>query len=138
MTLLGHSIDSGWVQAGCAVLTLLGAFLVAWWRFSKWLHGIVATQTHLITVFGELKVSVGKLAEAQGKLTKAIIEHNVRLAEREKDQLRTEGKVEQTQQNLMNAVATLQVCNSSLDALWRTLQRLFPDQVPRRASERQG
>jgi hypothetical protein len=83
----------------------------------------------------EFTKQLGKVALTNEKLAIAVATMSTKLDEREKDILKIEGAVSVTQKNLIDTIGTIKETSGSLSAMWRTLQRLFPDQVPARASD---
>lgn len=121
-------LDPDWIR----VLLQLGAFLltaaVFWWRVTRALHRFVATQSQLVAAVAGAQTAIGTLVTAVAKL-EAI------QTEREKDQAKLEGKVEQTNTTMVRVIATLQQVSGSIDALWRALQRIHPEAIPPRISD---
>jgi seryl-tRNA synthetase len=111
------------------IVSGLVAFGVAWWRFSRWVHTLDADREK----YGS---ELNRLTESHCKLTEAITVLSVKLDEREKDTIKLEGAIDSQRKDLVTVITSLQKTSSSLDALWRTMQNLHSDQVPRRLSDK--
>lgn len=109
--------------------SLLGGVGALWWKISR---SSVKTGLLLTT----LKDQVEKLTAANVEITKAFSVVSTKLEEREKDIIKLEGVVDSSRKDMIHVVASLQQATSSLDAMWRTLRELFPNQVPARLSDR--
>jgi hypothetical protein len=136
-----------WVGAGMALVGALSAFVAFLWRMASRATQVQTTLEALIKAQQQLRIQVahtGKLGrEAQSAVEKRIfdLERNsallaASLGEREKDVARLEGKMEQAHDDTLKVVSSLTQVMSSNDALWRSLSRLHPEHVPRRASDR--
>lgn len=109
---------------------------VAWWRFTKWV-GKVSNQ------FEEIQKSVAehgetlrKVGALTSKLTQAIHSMSQNLNQREKDVVKIEGALELSQRTQMQLIGQIEKVVGSLDGVWRTLQAIHPERVPKRASDR--
>jgi chromosome segregation ATPase len=111
------------------LLGLVSAVAALWWKLSK-----SAARTSL--EHEKVKEQLIKFSSQHEETTKALIQLATKLDEREKDVMRLEGAFETQRRDLMHLITGLQQATSSLDAMWRTLQGLFPDTVPRRASDK--
>lgn len=106
-----------------------GGMLFFLWRVSKWFHQMAAAETARAETMAVLSKSVESMVCT-------VAELKMKFDRMEKDQAKLEGKIEQTQSTLVQVIAGLQGATSSLDGMWRTLQAIFPDRVPKRASDR--
>jgi hypothetical protein len=70
------------------------------------------------------------------EISKSFMVLSTKLEEREKDSLRMEGAIDETRKNILELTGGIRESKASLDALWLTLQKLFPDKVPARLSDR--
>jgi hypothetical protein len=106
------------------------------WKVSQWSARAEVADAARDKAIAELVDKLGGVTTALATLGSAIREMRVGLKIRERDHAKTEGKLEQTQQSLVQVIATLQQASGSLNALWKTLQTLHPERVPKRASDR--
>jgi hypothetical protein len=107
---------------------ILGAFIALWWKITR-------TFAKAGCDIEGLKAGMDKMATTNLELTKALVQMAVKLDEREKDIMKLEGALDSQRKDMVQLIAGLQQATSSLDALWRTLQKLYPMEVPRRASD---
>lgn len=135
------------IQAAVAVASFLGTGLLFWWRLTKRLHEHVTALNAALTAVDKLRVQVahtGKrtqerldlLAQDWNKVRTELATNSVLMAEREKDIVRLEGQIENLGSIVTKQVSAVAGAVSSLDAIWRTLQRLHPTAVPKRASDK--
>jgi hypothetical protein len=115
-------------EAMTAALTFLAAFGALWWRISK-----SAVKTSL--VMRDMGTQLEKLTLASADLTKSFITLATKLDEREKDIVKLEGSIDTQRKDMIHLISALQQSSGSLNALWRTMQSLFPQDVPKRASD---
>lgn len=115
-------------EAGTAGLGFLAAFGALWWRISK-----SAVKTSL--VIKEMGLQLEKLTHVNLELTKSFVSLSTKLDEREKDIIKLEGSIDTQRKDLIHLISALQQTGGSLTAMWRTLQNLFPNAVPKRASD---
>lgn len=111
------------------VLSGIIAIGVWWWKAAQNVHKITHAQAHT-------QEQLLKMADTNLKLTEAVTVFGVKIDGLEKDISKLEGGLEVQRRDTMNLISTLQQTTSSLDALWRTLQNMYPDKVPRRASDK--
>lgn len=111
------------------VISGLIAFGAAWWRFSKWVHTLETDKE-------QSAEGLKKLVESHLKLTEAITVLTVKLDEREKDTIKLEGAIDAQRKDMVSIITSLHKTSSSLDALWKTMQNLYSDKVPRRLSDK--
>ncbi len=134
-----------------AVLGSIGAFVVflgtAWWKLSGAIREAQLTitalvaesakhRTQIVHTAKQVRDSIDSLGRRLSDLERSLAVQATILGEREKDVTRLEGKLETAHDDTLKVVATLGQTSSSLDALWRSLSRLHPQEVPRRASDR--
>lgn len=121
------------VSALWAVVAGLGGFasgiFLSIWRVSRY----VALNDERM---GKMAHVVGEVTKAADNLSKDFISLHHSLQAREKDVLRLEGVAEATRRDLMETTRTLERTTSKIEAMWFTLQKLFPDQVPARVVDR--
>lgn len=125
-----------WIEPLVALLTFLGAFLGATWALLRKFQGVVDGQAAIVEEMKRLRNQMLTLAKISQEGAVEIGMLKVLLSEREKDLNKLEGKVEQTNGTMMKLNGSIEKAISSLDGLWRTLQTLHPDKVPKRASDR--
>ncbi len=128
------------IQALVAGFTFLGGVWLAWWRITARVHGFIGAQAATSFSLDTLNKSVLDLADETtdklDDLSIVVTTLTAQMAEREKDVSRLEGQIEQLGTLIVKQVAAVNGAVASLDAVWRTLQVLHPDKVPRRASDR--
>lgn len=125
-----------YIEILTALIGLFSAVIFLWWRLSKGIGKFVASTEALGDAQKSTNEKLGKLADAYTNLGNSIVRLETKLEEREKDISRLEGALEVGRKDMINVITSLQQCTSSLDAMWRTLQGLFPDKVPARMSDR--
>lgn len=145
------SLDS--LQSLLAVLGSLGGFVVflavGWWRLSGKFHEMIATLGAVTVESHKMRLQIvhtGKTTkDGLAVLSRKIVDLERSLAvqatilgEREKDIAKLEGKMDQAHEDTLKVVASLSQVMGSLDSVWRTLAKLHPDQVPKRASDRKS
>lgn len=141
------AFDPASIQTIVAVLGLLGSIVVAWWRITAELHRVLGVQTELVSALDRLRAqvtaSVKRATERLDTLSRVVatLDRDVStmtalVSEREKDTSRLEGQLEQLGGMVVKQVAAVNSACGSLDAVWRTLQTLHPERVPKRASDR--
>jgi len=117
------------------VLAGVGSFVsgiaALWWKLSK-----MAARFHLDQE--NIKAELIRFSASHVETSKALVQLATKLDEREKDVIRLEGAFEATRRDQMHLISGLQQAVGSLDAVWRTLQTLHPDSVPKRASDGRG
>jgi hypothetical protein len=119
-------IDNLW-----AFLGILAGVMALWWKIS-----LSFTKTYL--EFHRLQLHTKQMEAVLNQMTRALITHTEQLDARERDLRKLEGAIEVQRRDLVGIIASLQQSTGSLDAMWRTLQNLFPERVPRRASDKAG
>lgn len=133
-----------------AAMTMLGALGLFFWRLSVRIKEAVDGQksnAEAISRLGNTMAALGRrmaqngenVLHVEGKLNLIkgdIGKLSLLLTEREKDISRLEGQIETLSNLMLKQVSAVKEATSSLDAVWRTLQVLFPDKVPKRASDR--
>lgn len=128
-------LDSSTIQTYLEIIGAIATGLItlgaAWWKFSRWVHDLETSSQNSKTELEAISKSVDKMAEALTVLA-------VKLDEREKDLLKLEGSLEVQRKDFVSVITSLQKTSSSLDALWRTMQAVYPDKVPRRLSDTFG
>lgn len=141
------TLDPNWTQAIIAGLTFLGGLWLAWWRITARVHAFVAAQTATLEAVDRLRAAqiahvkragerLDLLSRAVASLDKDVATLTALVSEREKDTTRLEAQLEQLASMVVKQVAAVNGACSSLDAVWRTLQTLHPDRVPKRAGDR--
>lgn len=115
------------------ILSSVGGFLV--WVAKK-VHGFVKLQTKLIEKTTEHTEAIKLLADAVKMLSEKQKQSEHQLSMREQETMKLEGKVETSNKMMMALTGDLRSTTASLDGLWRTLQVLHPDRVPKRLSDR--
>lgn len=135
------------VQAVVAAFTFLGGVWLAWWRITSRVHAFIAAQVATSLAVDKLRQEATEtgdevaerlfvLAADVGSLKADVGRLSTLMGEREKDVSRLEGQIDQLGSLIVKQVAAVHAATASLDAVWRTLQVLHPDKVPRRASDR--
>lgn len=124
------------METGVAFLGFISALAVIWRKVQR----AITTYTERIDDMSRRFVDVVRAQEVlsnhQVDLTKALAILAERLEGRERDISKIEGSLDTTRKDMMQLVSAIHQSTSSLDALWRTLQTLFPGQVPARASDK--
>lgn len=124
------------VELAVAFGSFMGGLWVLWRKVSKAIDKYT-TQVDLMAVeFAKLGEAHKILTSTQEKVACALSDLATRLLEREKDISKLEGAMDATRKDMIHLVSAIQQSSGSLDGLWRTLQTLFPNQVPRRASDK--
>ncbi len=141
------------LQALLGVIGAVGGFIVTCavflWRVSAKVHEITLTQAALTKSSETARLQfahTGKLIRQSldsagariGDLERGLAVLAASLGEREKDTTKLEAKMEQAHDDTLKVVASLAQVMGSLDSVWRTLARIHPEHVPRRASDRNG
>lgn len=141
------------IQAAIAVLggvgSLLAAAIAFLWRLSSQVHTFRATQDATTAELVKLRAIIGqgarKSTEAIDALTRQsnATERNfallaASLGEREKDILRIEGQIDQMGSIVTRQIAAVNGVISSLDALWRTLEKSVPGSTARFSGSAKG
>lgn len=135
------------IQAAIELLTFIGALVAGVWRVSYRLKQALDGQKAQQVAIDKIPAIIGQIArritqdadKASVRLhaiEKEINAFSIILHEREKDVSRVEGQIEQLSTVVIKQVAAVRDSVASLDAIWRTLQVLHPDAVPKRASDR--
>ncbi len=130
-----------------AVVTAVSTGLVLYWRLAARVTAFIAAQNATLMAVDKMRVQLAGTAKRfseQGNAFARDLEgvkgelkaFSAIMHEREKDLSRVEGQIEQLGSVVVKQVATMQGVLSSTEALWRTLQSIHPQQVPKRASER--
>lgn len=126
----------GYLDLIYTVGTIISAVGLLYWRIAK-------SAARNKAAFRALQKQVATLIEVNrnfGKdnheLSKQLVSITTKLDEREKDINKLEGALEASRKDIVLLVSSLQQTTSSLDAMWRTLQKLFPDQVRQRLSDK--
>lgn len=117
------------VELLTGVSAALGGVGALWWKITR------AFARAGIDIEG-MKAGMDKMAHTTLELTKAVVQLSTKLDEREKDIYKLEGSLDGQRKDMLQVISGLQQATGSLDALWRTLQKLYPDKVPQRASDR--
>lgn len=127
------NLDPERLQQALELLGTIGSGVVAfgalWWKFSRWINNKEAFQKETNRLLKEFGATISKLSETHTVMT-------VKLEEREKDLLKLEGALEVQRKDMIGVITSLQKTAGSLDALWRTMQNVYPDQVERRMSDK--
>lgn len=113
------------LAGGASFVSGIGAL---WWKLSK-----VAARFHLDQE--NIKSELIRFSAAHVETVRALTQLSTKIDEREKDVIRLEGAFEATRRDQIHLITGLQQAVGSLDAVWRTLQALHPDTVPKRASD---
>jgi len=111
-----------------SAFSIVAAFV---WRY----YQIRTHQTQIIAALTEVKNAIKTLADRQTKTSNIVIQLEADFRALNRDGSKLEGKVEILAKTLTDSICTMQAVSGSLDAVWRTLQVLNPDKVPRRASD---
>ncbi len=126
------------IKLAIALGGVLCGGVVAFWRLSAWVHAITTGLDSLTKTVSALKLEVTKMDDAIGDIGTDVSGLYQAMHEREKDVLRLEGRMDQTNTLIVQTIGQMQGVQGSTDALWRSLQKLHPTEVPRRASDRSG
>ena len=100
-----------------------------WWKIAA---AFTKTQIDIKNLYKHFN----SIATVTGNLSTSVTELSTKLQEREKDIMRLEGAIEVERKDMITVITNLQQTTSSLNALWRTLDNLFPEAIPKRASDR--
>ena len=104
----------------------------------SWIEDFIAlAETGNFSRAAELRAKTGCVAAVRDVKT-SIVELKALAIEREKDVARLEGRLDQTTKVSIELTGAVKGAPASLDGLWRTLQTIHPDRVPKRASDRGG
>jgi len=101
------------------------------WRY----YQIRSQHEQILGSLTDLKAGLETLAGRQAKTARIVIALQTQIELRSQDSSKLEGKVEVLADTLAKNIGTLQAVSASLDGVWRTLQFLFPDKVPKRVSD---
>lgn len=118
------------------VVTILGSTLVLVWRASGWVATLEAADRDLARATAELKDEVAKVDETVSGFGTRIGEIRHAVDTQAKDSGRLEGRIEQLADASVRTTSSLERTIGNLDAVWRTLERLHPNQVTKRLSDR--
>lgn len=117
------------------ILSIVATGLVGFggilWKLTKYFHKNDARLASLVAI-------VNKLTAYTEKASHDFITLKATLDAREKDLLRLEGVSDGTRKDLLTVIKDLQTVVGKIDAMWLTMQRIFPDKVPARASDKKG
>ena len=116
-----------------ATFIIIGGFTTI---YIKFLRPITKSIDQSEIINRQLSNQIANMTKTNEELARAVLELTVKISEREKDIVRLEGAVDVTQRNLLETIGIVREASGSLDAMWRTLQRLFPSEVPKRASDK--
>lgn len=119
------------IEIASVIGTIIMGFAALIWKVSRYFHHNNARLSNVATV-------VKNLAETVTKLDRSIVAMKTSLERHEKDVLKLEGVSDATRRDLLEVVKTLERTTSKIEAMWLTLQRLFPDKVPSRVVDRQA
>ncbi len=100
-----------------------------WWRVAA---SFTKTQLDIKNLYKHFN----SIANVTTDLSRSVTQLSTKLEEREKDIMRLEGALEVERKDMISVITGLQQATSSLNAMWRTLDSLFPDAIPKRASDR--
>jgi seryl-tRNA synthetase len=121
------------IQAAVAIAGLVGSALTAIglgvWRGAKWAGQI---SSGIRTVIKTVNTQSDRIKSLEEK----VVELAVVQRERGDSTAKLEGKVELTTAALAASTKAAEKTADKVEALWRTLQTLHPDKVPKRASDR--
>ena len=110
------------------------------WKVSRWVtQRDEAIKTTLIGTkenSEDIKALTKSLSRYARETSQGIAKLEQMALQREKGQDHIEGQVDACRRSVMELTAELSKVIGNLDALWITLQNLFPDQIPKRASDR--
>lgn len=123
-------------ETGASFIAFMSALFVVWRKVKKSIDHYTTQVDCLAVKFGDIVKAQEKLSEHQEKLTNALTRFGVKIEARERDTIRLEGAMDATRKDMIQLVSAVQQASGSLDGLWRTLQTLFPSQVPKRASDK--
>lgn len=137
------------IESLLAIIGSVGAFFIFLgtlvWRLSTKVHTLTMMAPEIVKLRSQIahtgkltREAVDVVAQRVGALEQGLAGHAAILAEREKSTLKLEGKMEQAHDDMLKVVSSLTQVMGSVDALWRTLERIHPDQIPRRASQKRG
>jgi chromosome segregation ATPase len=124
------------METGVAFLGFISALAVIWRKVQKAITTYTERIDDMSRRFADVVRAQEVLSNHQVDLTKALAILAERLEGRERDISKIEGSLDTTRKDMMQLVSAIHQSTSSLDALWRTLQTLFPGQVPTRASDK--
>jgi hypothetical protein len=127
------NLDPEQIQQILEILGTIGTGLIAfggvWWKFSKWLNNKENFQKETNKILKDFGEVIQRLSDTNTVFT-------VKLEEREKDLMKLEGALEIQRRDMVGVITSLQKTAGSLDALWKTMQSVYPDKVPRRLSDK--
>lgn len=130
----------GYLDLLYTIGTILGAMGVLWWRIARASFRNKEAFKSLQRAVGEMiatnKIRDKEITREVHDLSRHLAALTAKLEEREKDINKLEGALDVSRKDIVLLVSSLQQSTSSLDAMWRTLQKLFPDQVPQRMSDK--
>lgn len=126
----------GHLELCIEVGSILGSFFMLWWKISGKVHLAIREMECLKKASAESTKSNEEIRKVISNLARAASGLRATLVEREKDILKLEGAIESHQRTQIELIGTIKETVGNLEAIWRTLQVLHPDRVPKRASDR--
>lgn len=123
------------VGAASAIGGVLFAVAVYLWKASRWAGRFLDRDKAMAEQARKLTLRLGQNADQTSRLRQEIAVLAAKIEEREKDQARLEGKIEQNTAAMMKVAGDLREVVGSQRRLWQTLHVIHPDKVPKRAGE---
>lgn len=111
------------------IFGMLSGVLLTVWRASRY----VALNDERV---GKLTAGFEAIAAGLSAYSKEFAALRAIIQEREKDLLRLEGVSDAARRDMLETIKSLERVTAKIDAMWLTLQRLHPEHVPKRASDR--
>ena len=124
-----------WVGPVVELLGALAAFCGFAWGLLRKGQKYVEVQKNLVEAVRTLNVSVSDARKEAAQTTYEVARLKVSLDQREREISRLEGKLQTVHTDYKENAAKLYEVIGQLAALWKTLQTLHPDRVPKRASD---
>jgi uncharacterized membrane protein YqjE len=122
------AIDPAYLSMAGQIIAYIVSIVIAIWRvsarFAKHEEILKNTTDNLRAVI-----------KSQREIIKDLGAIEVKMVEREKDIAKVEVGIDSTRRDIYDLIKETQKSQSKIDALWATVQGIFPDKVPKRLSD---
>lgn len=118
------------------LMTIAGSVgAILWWVVQR-VHHFVKTLDRVIAAVQAHATALGSLSEEVKRLSAKSSSAEHQLVLRERETMKLEGQIQTSNQLLMGVVGDMRAATENLNAVWRLLDKMHPDTVPKRASDR--
>lgn len=123
------NLDPAYISLIGQIVAYVISILIAIWRVS-------ARFARTEEVLKSTARTLEKVVSSQKKLISELSAMEIKLSEREKEIMKLDASIEATRRDIFQLIKDYQKNFSTLEALWLTMQNLFPDKVPQRITDR--